>query len=408
MFNSIKKNKLQQIKSISVKNLKTKLILVVSLSLLLITCFAPTKARAIDVESDPRNDLYRITALDFLYVIGDEFPDIPNDADDITDLVDKMIARSREVSEPGSIDIREVKIHHGPLNEFFEVDMENDVDDLDYVLIYAFIESHVNNRWIGLRLELDGTEEYFEYIAYGDIEEDNATGAFTDNTAWMAFNATHYYYREHDTVLVITITGNADFSNPLKSLIYFDFCPNSDVEDKEGTYEGTEPITQFFDDIAHFLFGGIFDGAIPFLILIALLLVLGQLLFDRKNKYAHWIGFGGLLFLCFPIVMYAISINLVGIMGLPNVLGILEVLVLVQLLVFVTCSMLNNWQVFKRYLWAILGAFCLIDIEQIVYLCLYTGQIQIIALILISVGAVLLYALLRFSRNKGRHGSNYK
>ena len=406
MFNSIKKDKLQQIKSISVKNLKTKLILVVSLSLLLITCFAPTKARAIDVESDPRNDLYRITALDFLYVIGDEFPDIPNEADDITDLVNKMILRSREVSDPGSIDIREGKIHHGPLFDYFQVDMEDDIDDLDYVIIYAFIESHVNNRWIGLRLELDGTEEYFEYRAYGDIEEDNATGAFTDNTAWMAFNATHYYYREGDTVLVMSMTGNADFSNPLKSMVYYDFCPNSDVEEKEGTYAGTDPITQFFDDIADFLFGNIFDGAIPFMILIALLLVLGQVLFDRKNRYAHWIGFAGLLFLCFPIVMYAISINLVGIMGVPNLLGILEVFVLVNFLVFVTCSMLNNWSVFRRYLWAILVAFVLIDIEQIVYMCIYTSQMQIIAVILISIGSVLLYALLRFSRNKGRHAKN--
>jgi hypothetical protein len=370
----------------------------------------PQKAQAIDVESDPSHDLYQITALDFLYVLGDEYPDIPRDASDITDIVTKMISRSREVSSPSRIDLREIKIHHGPLNDFIEINTEGDIDDGNYVLIYAFIESHVNNGWIGMQMELDEDEENFLYRANGGIAEDNATGDFTGNTAWMAFNQTHYYYTEGDTVLVISITGRGNFNDPFQSLIYFDFCPNSEVDEDEitGTYAGTDPITQFFDDIAGFLFGYIFDGAIPFFILMALFLVLGQFLFDRKNIYAHWVGFAGLLFVCIPIVMYAISINLVGIMGIPNLLGILEIFVLIFFLVFVTCSMLNNWQVFKRYLWAILVAFALIDVEQIVYMCLYMAQMQIIAMILLSVGTVLLYALLRFSRNRGRHGSNYK
>ena len=370
----------------------------------------PQKAQAIDVESDPSDDLYQITALDFLYVLGDEYPDIPQDASDITDIVSKMISRSREVSTPSRIDLREIKIHHGPLNDFIEINMQGDIDDGNYVLIYAFIESHVNNGWIGMQMELDEDEENFLYRANGGIAEDNATGDFTGNTAWMAFNQTHYYYTEGDTVLVISITGRGNFNDPFQSLIYFDFCPNSEVDEDEitGTYAGTDPITQFFDDIAGFLFGYIFDGAIPFFILMALFLVLGQFLFDRKNIYAHWVGFAVLLFVCIPIVMYAISINLVGIMGIPNLLGILEIFVLIFFLVFVTCSLLNNWQVFKRYLWAILVAFALIDVEQIVYMCLYMAQMQIIAMILLSVGTVLLYALLRFSRNRGRHGSNYK
>jgi len=360
-------------------------------------------AKAIDVHDDPKNDVYRITVLDLLYVLGDDYPDIPHDVDDFVEVINQLITRSDEVDDPDCIDIDTAEVHHGVLNEFLEIDMEDDIDTCDYVYILVIIES--DNNWVGMSMEYDEGEEEFRYESKNDIDDDNATGDFTGNIAWIAFNTTAHYYRESDDLVVLSITGNPDFGDFLHSYIYYDFCPNSEIEDENlvGSYSGKELITQFLDDIADFLFGWLFDGALSFLILMLLLIMLGQILFDRFNVWVHYIGFGLMAVMLYPIIVYMISISLIGVMGLPNILGIIEICILGQFLAFILLSWVNALGIIKKYTIPIVSALISMNLEHIIYMCLIMSSFQIIALIVLIIGSIGIIVGLIYSKKLGRN-----
>lgn len=398
-MNLIRKSEVKKKKKITI------LFFIGIITFILMLSLFPKKVSAINVNDDPKNDVYRITALDFLYVIGDEYPDVPDDLDDFTDLISHMVSRSQQVSSHDCIDIRDVKIHHGALNEFIEVDMDGDVDECDYAYILAIIVSHDGNNWIGMSMEYDDGDEEFHYKAKNGIEDNNATGDFTGHIAWMAFNNTGYYYRETDDVVVLSMTGQPDFHDFLQSNVYFDYCPNSVVDEDitTGSYFGDDIITQFLDTIGNFLLGWLFEGALPFLLLILLLLVAGQILLDRLNVYLHWIGFVLLLLCIYPIIMYMISINLVGIMGIPNVFGILELSILGLFIAFIILSIANNFGLFKYYKLPLAFSFMELDIYQIIMIYFYSTAMQIIALVILISSLILIYILLIYSKRHGRN-----
>lgn len=191
-------------------------------------------------------------------------------------------------------------------------------------------------------------------------------------------------------------------------MFYFDFCPNSAVplDDLGGLdqYTGVEPITSFLSSVSEFLFGWAFHGYVPFLLFIAILLCGAQCLFDRKNRILHYVGMVLLILLLYPMIFFAIQIDLVGILGIVDAFGMIALISLILFMVFVPISLLNNFDMFKRYkIPYTSGTSGMVSIE-VIYLIIYTSTFYVLSLIGIVGFCVALWTCLkvskRFSGNK--------
>lgn len=352
-------------------------------------------------EDDPEDDLYKITMLDFLYVIGDTMPDRPDSKEELEELIEKMVLRSEESTRPSCIDIREICINTDDPNWIaLIVEMEGDIDDCDYVQIIGFMEDE-DDDWIGFIMEYDsGSTDY----SWESEDHDNDTvGGCSGNQIGIALPKSECNWHEDDTLILISMTYSGDFDRPTNSLVFYDIWPNSMIPEETTQYQGEEPITQFLSEIAEFLFGWLLPGHIPFLLLIAFLLFFSQLLFDRKNRYAHYIGLACLLFMLYPIFFYSIQLNLVGIMGLPNVFSISTLIALLWFASFSCLSILNGFGVFKRYKFAFVSGMISMITQEIIYLAILMDNQHIIALFFLAGITIGLTALLIISKRYGRN-----
>src|SRR4030042_5822142 len=273
----------------SKKNLVLILIVVLFTTCFLFNTTTIVKAAEIE-ESDPKEDMYEITFLDFFYVVGDEFPNRPNSVDDVKDVLNKMVSRSTETNRPDSADIDNAYINTNDPNwTAVIIEMEDDIKDLDYLMIIVVLE-HSENNWIELEMEYDGGTEDYEWTSE-NFEGNDTTGGISGKQIGIAFPISECDYREDDDFIVISYAFEGDFDDPFQSMFYYDFCPNSAVDvEEQGIYQGPDLITAYISQLAHFLFGWVFTGFLPFLVLIALFLALFQFLADRRSKLVKYAG----------------------------------------------------------------------------------------------------------------------
>ena len=112
----------------------------------------------------------------------------------------------------------------------------------------------------------------------------------------------------------------------------------------------------------------------------------------------------GLLLLLYPIIMFSLNIQIVGVMGLPNIFGIMEVMVLFWFAIFIVMSVLaNKFEIFKKYLWPFVAGLMELTAENVIYLVIFLTAAQIVALFVLGITAVVFIAALRYSRKKGRN-----
>lgn len=364
----------------------------------------PAKSAHIE-EDDPKDDVWKITMLDFLYIIGEEFPDRPDSIKDVENVIEKMVVRSEQVSSPNCIDIEEIYIiTDHPIYTAVIIEMEGDIKDCDYVKIIVILDD-AHDNWIELEMEWDDSDgEDYEWSSE-DFEGNDTTGGISGEQIGIAFPKSECNYDEGDDYIVFAFTFEGREGDPLNSIIYYDFAPNSIVsENVQGLYQGTDPITAYIAQLAQFLFGWFMIGYLPFLFLIALLLAGFRIMTDRINKIIHTVGLILLVLILYPIIFYSISINLVGVMGLPDAFALLALFTLLCFGIFILISVINNFGIIRRQnKTGFLAGCILMIITEIIYVVIYMTSEHILTLFILTGATIGLYSALILSKRNGRN-----
>jgi len=370
---------------------KRNIVLMLGLTLLLtILLFNSNNVCGAEIEyKDSKEDLYRISILDFLYIVGDEFPDRPNSVSDITDVLEKMVVRSVPSTTPGSADIRDVYINTNDVNyTAVIVEMEDDIRDLDYLMVIVVLE-HSHNNWVELEMEWDEADGASYEWSSENWEGNDTVGGINDNQIGIAFPRSECNYQEDDDFIVISYTFSGDFNDPFQSMFYYDYCPNEEVDVQEqGAYQGSDFITMYLSQLAQFLFGWFFIGYVPFLVLIVLVLALFQFFSDRRSRIIHYTGMVLLLLCTIPIIFYSVSLDFFGMLGVVDIFAILTLVTLMSFLIFIVTSTFSKY--IKRLYLVFYGAGCgsLFSL-QLIYTILYAGTL-IWSLIILTIGLSLI------------------
>lgn len=373
-------------------------------SLILITSTQNVRGAVIE-DDDPKDDVWKITMLDFLYIIGNELPDRPDSIEDVENIIEKLVVRSEECKKPNCIDIEEIYINtDNPTYSVLILEMEGDIKDCDYVKIIAILEDD-DGDWIELEMEWDESDGADYEWTSEDFEGNDTTGGISGEQIGIAFPKSECDYKDGDDYVIIAFTFDGNFDDPLHSIVYYDFAPNSIVpENEQGLYTGLDPITAYISQLAEFLFGWIMIGYLPFLFLITLLLAGFRILTDRINKIIHSIGLGLLILMLYPIILYSIAINLIGIMGLPDAFALLALFTLLCFGIFILVSVINNFGVIRRQnKTGFLAGCILMIITQIIYVVIYMTSEHIITLFLLTGATIGLYSALILSKRAGRN-----
>ena len=354
-------------------------------------------------EDDPEDDVYEISGLDFLYTIGEDFPN-ERDEDEITDLIDRAVERSEGgFKRPKCINIKEVIVNTDDPNwTVVVVEMYGDIKDCDYVRVLGFMEDE-DDDWVAFKMEYDDGSEDYDWES--EDNDNDTVGGCSGDQIGLAFPSSECNWKEDDTLIVVAFTYTGKMSSPSELIVYYDIYPNSLApETHQGIYQGWDPITQFLSEVAEFLFGWFLPyGFLPFLLLIALFIALGQIFMDRKSRILHYIGMAFLLFNLWPILWYSVDLNLVGVLGLPDAFAILTLFSLLFFAGFIGFSIANNFGVIKKYrIFYSIALILMLSIE-IIYLLIFMNSVHIINMFILTGICITLYIALKISKMYGRN-----
>jgi len=328
------------------KTLKKKYIYCVLISSLFFLAFA-TNIKGDSSYTDPADDVYCISALQYILLVGDM--DMPEDISSMRSILDDVKTIGEISTGPNSIDIITIDFVDGTPNSTIQITMEGDLADSDFVQILAFGENADGDE-LNLFFSLSGAEESYGFVDPITGENNESYGAFVDNIVAWEYPANLLDLDEADLVIV-AMTMEGDPSDPTNLQICMDMYPDSSFLFIAGSYEGLDPITEFFDTISSIIFWFL-CGRLPYIYFMILLVSLAKILMDRKNRIMRYSGMVVMGVSAYSLIWYTLQINLLGdpLLGW-SIPSYMDLVMCLGLLSFAVLQFANNYKILDDNVW---------------------------------------------------------
>lgn len=384
-----------------------KLYIITGLAILMLFSMS-INVSAKEIDEDPKDDIYSMSFLEFMMVMGEEFPDEPFDEiEDVGNILEEMIPRSSIVGSPGNADLRRFEHHSiNSENSSLTITVDSSFGN-DNVMLFGIFET--SDDYFSFLIQNSEDDETFEWRTEDDEwDENNTDGDISGDEATIIFPESAYDYDSDDEYILLTLSmGGGDMDSPedfLTASVYYDYMPEDGDEQLSYTdYRGDDPITLWLSLLGDFIFWFL-PGGLSFIMLVLLIIVGAQVLSERKNTYLHYIGMSLLIFMVWPIFFFAISLDLSSIVYF-NFIAVIELIILLDFTIFIASSIMNSYGLLRRFKFPLFMGMSLMITESIMYVTLlYSGGPGAIISLFMIVGILIgIVVLLKFSRMYGRN-----
>jgi hypothetical protein len=354
--------------------------------------------------TDPADDIICMTAAQWMEIAeGYDFDEAPSDFEVFLEYLDEAAEVGAISATPDCIDILTVVWSVGDPNTTLTITMEGNIHDCDYVQIMLL--GNCSGEMLGFSYRyMTGEGEEIGYVdADGNFTESEG-GVSGESVSWE-FPTDDLTFTEDCSFFLIAFTLSGSFDDPESLLICFDYLGTGIYADRfnpgAGSYTGWDPITEFLDTVAEFIFW-FMCGRLPYLTLMALLIIIAKLLMDRKNPYLHWTGFGLGVVELWSLFWYFLDINLLSpdpIFGI-SLMAIFDIITCICFILFIIVSYANTYNLLDDNEWLYYFGIALMLVQSLLFLLLpffyyCAGQptYSILALCIILVVCIILFII---------------
>lgn len=367
-----------ELKKLKGKNFQT-VFLATFLAIILSSFFVALASAASISYPDPTDDLRCFTeddleGLEDMWGEG-ESPEHPSE---IVDAVLSVWSEGTMSATPDCIDMISVTLEEVWANDVkLTIEVEGSFDDCPMAIFLLWGNCSGNEYVIAIMIvteidegDMESTSAYYSYVD----ENDNHQSGNADMDSGMDEVSVTYPKPEEDCSLVIL--GLAMDSTG--AVLCCDLFPNALYENpssgggeggfQEHTgseyYDGWDPITNFFDNLAQFLFF-FMCGRLGFLYLMGLFVIAFKLMMDRKNMIVANIGMVGNALTMWLMLWYMIEIDIMVADALLDfsLLGLLEFLACLFFIIFVVYTYANHYGFVNDGEWSFVLAYAFMIIE---------------------------------------------
>lgn len=339
-------------------------------SIIITTLIVSVSALPTYTYSDPADDIYCLSALEYILLVGEM--DMPDSISDISDVLDDIISDSDPSTGPDCIDMIEVEIRVLDPNSTMIITMEGNIADCEYVQI--FVWGNCSGEAFGMNaiyssgnMGMD-EEESFSFTVDGETNE--TEGSISGAEISWDFPTDSYPFDEDCSLLIVAMTFQGDPAEWEDMTICFDVFPNEAFGDggNGGSYEGWDPITEFFDTISSIIFW-FMCGRMAYIYFMIILIFIAKIMMDRKNQYVRYSGMGLMGVSIWSMIWYTLEINLLGdpLFGW-SIPSYMDLVIMVSLIAFALIQFANNFNFLDDNIWLLTLAFSLSLSETFLYL----------------------------------------